>query len=508
MTKIKNITSKFFPAAVILFAYFIFLLLTYSFLGRWFTDDAFISFRYAKNLAEGSGLVYNTGERVQGYTNFLWTILIAAFYKLGVKPVRSAVAINIVSTFLLGLVVFSFLRKNYFQQSLTKTFLGTLILISFPNLLAWTIGGGLEGPFFTFLIFTAYFFLFKNKIKDFIISGLIFGISFLVRPEGFLFAFMGVIYLLFFINEKEKKTFILFFSIPFLAIVLLYLSWCYYYYGSIIPNTFYAKFTPITQQFIEGLHYTYTFVMALSITILLVFLSLLNFNKLSHYSRFFLILFFIYIAYIIIVGGDFMPAHRFFLPLMPFLCILTIEITDKLFTGNLRIGNINLNQFPLVIVFIVIFNLFSNSFLPSYKTAITQYKLVENGRKTALFINNHFPGKITIASSGIGALGYYSNNNILDVLGLTEPNIAKKTIYDVKDKIVSHNRSNANYVLSKLPEIIIFGGHPGEKYPVRYAEEEINNNTIFKDKYTYTELPIDTKTTFKFYLRNDIRYKR
>src|SRR4051794_37248022 len=40
-------------------------------------DDAYISFRYAENLASGHGLVYNLGERVEGYTNFLWVVLLA-----------------------------------------------------------------------------------------------------------------------------------------------------------------------------------------------------------------------------------------------------------------------------------------------------------------------------------------------------------------------------------------------------------------------------------------------
>lgn len=41
-------------------------------------DDAFIPFRYARNLAEGYGLVYNPGEFVEGFTNLLWTLLVAA----------------------------------------------------------------------------------------------------------------------------------------------------------------------------------------------------------------------------------------------------------------------------------------------------------------------------------------------------------------------------------------------------------------------------------------------
>jgi arabinofuranosyltransferase len=40
-------------------------------------DDAMISMRYAHNLADGIGLVWNPGERVEGYTNFLWTMYMA-----------------------------------------------------------------------------------------------------------------------------------------------------------------------------------------------------------------------------------------------------------------------------------------------------------------------------------------------------------------------------------------------------------------------------------------------
>src|SRR5438552_16124392 len=40
----------------------------------WTSDDAYISFRYARNLVDGLGLVYNAGERVEGYSNFLWTL--------------------------------------------------------------------------------------------------------------------------------------------------------------------------------------------------------------------------------------------------------------------------------------------------------------------------------------------------------------------------------------------------------------------------------------------------
>ena len=49
-------------------------------------DDSFISFRYAKHLTEGQGLVWNPGERVEGYTNFLWVLLMAGGLTASVEP--------------------------------------------------------------------------------------------------------------------------------------------------------------------------------------------------------------------------------------------------------------------------------------------------------------------------------------------------------------------------------------------------------------------------------------
>lgn len=54
--------------------------LTTSYRMRWISDDAFISLRYAKNFADGKGLVFNEGEFVEGYTNFFWTILLIPFH--------------------------------------------------------------------------------------------------------------------------------------------------------------------------------------------------------------------------------------------------------------------------------------------------------------------------------------------------------------------------------------------------------------------------------------------
>src|SRR5439155_1209101 len=76
---------------------------TYAFL----CDDAFISFRYARNFAHGHGLVFNPGfERVEGYSNFLWVVVLAGLDRLGLEPPRASLLLSWASTLLLwGLVV-------------------------------------------------------------------------------------------------------------------------------------------------------------------------------------------------------------------------------------------------------------------------------------------------------------------------------------------------------------------------------------------------------------------
>jgi hypothetical protein len=77
---------------------------------RWVCDDAFISYRYALNLVEGHGLVFNSGERVEGYTNFLWTLWCAVALLLKLPCEQWTMAWGIVFYGLsLGLLGYHFL---------------------------------------------------------------------------------------------------------------------------------------------------------------------------------------------------------------------------------------------------------------------------------------------------------------------------------------------------------------------------------------------------------------
>ena len=59
----------------------------------WLSDDAMISMRYASNLAHGYGLVWNPGQRVEGFTNPLWTLYMALVHLLPLDPSKTSLVI-------------------------------------------------------------------------------------------------------------------------------------------------------------------------------------------------------------------------------------------------------------------------------------------------------------------------------------------------------------------------------------------------------------------------------
>ena len=77
----------------------------------WVSDDVFIAFRYAENLVQGNGLVFNVGERVEGYTDFLWVLLSAVAIGIGADPAQSAGLINLASFAVIILLVAHLSRK-------------------------------------------------------------------------------------------------------------------------------------------------------------------------------------------------------------------------------------------------------------------------------------------------------------------------------------------------------------------------------------------------------------
>jgi hypothetical protein len=205
------------------------------------TDDAFISFRYARNLAEGNGLVFNPGgERVEGYTNFLWVLLLAGGRLSGVEPERASHVLSIAATVAVFAVVASFLVRR--APGGTPAWIVTLPLFGLAatrNFAVWSTSG-LETRLFELLVVAGLLRLLDETEEDGAarppVSGLLFGLAALTRPEGILIgaAALGTVALL----DRRVG---LARAAAFAAPVALHFAFRLAYYGEWLPNTYHAK---------------------------------------------------------------------------------------------------------------------------------------------------------------------------------------------------------------------------------------------------------------------------
>ncbi len=218
----------------------------------WFlTDDAFISFRYTRNLLEGHGLVFNPGERVEGYTNFLWILELAALWAIfDIRPEFAAPWLSVVYTAATITAVLWWTARLPSLQSRSLIAWMTLgLLCTSATFAVWTSGGGLETRQFTFFIVAAVvcLSLYQHNRTGLIAASLCLAAAELTRPEGLLLAACCFAWFALqrlakdrSVNAKLVKDTACLVA-PFALIVAAHFLFRYAYYGEWLPNTYYAK---------------------------------------------------------------------------------------------------------------------------------------------------------------------------------------------------------------------------------------------------------------------------
>lgn len=154
--------KKFAPNYGLLIAIFLFLIYLVTIIKTaWLSDDAYISFRVVDNLVNGYGLRWNIAERVQVFTNPLWTLLISGFYFFTHEIYFTVTFVSIViSLFAVGLVVFN-------RRITTSVSGATLILLIFIFSKAFTDYStpGLENPMIYLCLAGFMAVLFSNELN-------------------------------------------------------------------------------------------------------------------------------------------------------------------------------------------------------------------------------------------------------------------------------------------------------------------------------------------------------
>jgi hypothetical protein len=185
------------------------------------SEDAYITFRFARNLAEGAGLVYNPGEHVMGFTSPVWTVWCALGFLLHVDPVWWTRLTSIATDAAIIWIAADMLRRRHSE---TAAWAFTLFFAAWP-LFAASAMSGLESNVFLFLIFACAWTIERRSR----LAGALLGLLACCRPEGILAAaILGI--------RADRRTLVV--GAALFAAVLLGIG---LYFGSVIPQSVVAK---------------------------------------------------------------------------------------------------------------------------------------------------------------------------------------------------------------------------------------------------------------------------
>jgi arabinofuranosyltransferase len=226
------------------------LLLAHGAFYRFLTDDAFISFRYARNFAHGHGLVFNPGfERVEGYSNFLWVVVLGGLDRLGFAPESASLALGFLSTILLFILVVGFAARTPAARGREWLVLvPAAFLAATRSIAVWTTSG-LETRFFEVLVVGATLRL-ALEVEGGVegtrrrpVAVWLFALASLTRPDGILLAVaaLSAATAWQFMNRRFRAKELLSSLLPFVLVVGAHFVFRRLYYGAWLPNTYYAK---------------------------------------------------------------------------------------------------------------------------------------------------------------------------------------------------------------------------------------------------------------------------
>ncbi len=216
---------------------------------RWVQDDAYISFRYARNLIEGHGLVFNEGHPVEGYTNFLWTMGAAAAIASGASdPIGTMHAVGVVCwvlTMLVLLVLAGALASRDRQLAAPLLLVPLTVHYSYG---LWFVSG-METPLVSLLtvMLVALVALYDRRRAWVPTAASIVGVLLVMtRPDGVVVvvavALVGLAVHWRALREGCRwRELVIGPVIPWLVVYLPYTIWRVVFYGSLLPNTYYAK---------------------------------------------------------------------------------------------------------------------------------------------------------------------------------------------------------------------------------------------------------------------------
>jgi hypothetical protein len=409
-------------------------------------DDAMISMTFAKNLANGYGLVWNPGETppIEGYTNPLWVIFMAFFHLFPIPLSKMSLIIQICGAlFLLGNLVIVKRIAEELSESIFVPYLAVIITALYVPLNNWGLQGMEVSALALMISAGAYLSILSIKNEKFSKSiYLVFFIGTFIRMDMVVpyLVFLGFMFI---VQPKYRMQHVLW-GVGLLALSISSQTiFRYFYYGDLLPNTYYLKMTgmSMTLRVKRGLYVLYQFIRDFNwLLFLLPFLVLIF--RLEKSSILLALLFLAQIAYSVYVGGDAWEhkggANRYIAVAISLFFILFVygleQIKNSLFQSVKDhesiikpLGNIGL----AIVVFLSILNFnFGNANLNNIKRIFLLYppSFIEGNvwnLEIVQAVNKVSTPQAEVAVIGAGSIPYYTGRQAIDILGKCDPVIAR-----------------------------------------------------------------------------------
>lgn len=448
-------------------------------------DDSYITYRYAQNLLDGNGLVFNPGERFYGSTAMGYALLLSlttgtihlaqnvlGFDRLIPLPVI-ATAISTASLALIWLVWYRLLTAEKF--SLLRWLGGFLIAALFYTHWYSNRAPGHETyTYFALLVLSAYLFFYLKRYK---LAGVSLAFSVMLRPDALLFAVLvySLAALDHFIFQRQswrdlgdKRTSLLIFS----GLVLIWEVFLKLYFNSWIPETMVAKkaqvvlgvFPIFTIENVLAAIQSRSFMlfypvlgMAIAAVIIYFFQQFLpNYAQIEDEKRNAVLMAILWLAHGIglILAYEYfdvsqwpwyeVPIFYSFILLLAFGFWLFYDLAGKAYPNSRAKYYLVAG---IVSVAALLYARHAVVFSIDKITAPTVFLHTYGYDPVIEYLHQVEPGGTTIATPEPGALGYKlgENYHVVDYLGLISPGVAEAIIADDGDYYF--NRWRPEYIL-------------------------------------------------------------
>lgn len=487
----------------------------------WAIDDPWISFQYARHLVEGKGLVFNPGERVEGYSNFLWVMQMAAAHAMGFDMMTAAKTLG----FIFGLLPILFMAATSVWSGLssvrgtkaeeaisTSHFLGGLLLAT-SGMWAFWAAGGLESVQFAGLAALAILMLslsvqmiagfpaqrvvdprWPSRLEMFFVksavpTSLIMLLTALSRPEGAMFGCIAMMVTAAMWGRYHGDTMlrphvrrmllalVFYFLIPFAA----YTLWRRWYFGQWLPNTYYAKaVAPFEAQVRAGVEYLIKYLILFSLPVfagLGIWIFTLQHGSMKAIKQLSGMLILVYLLFIVKVGGDWMPMGRFLVHILPPLAFVAgagfFYLWKKAQSQNtaMRIGVVALLAGTVIIAGAYHYRE-TAPILQRVRAGAFWQPLVTAGQ----WLRENTPHDAVIAGEEAGIIPFTSRRRFIDMLGIVDPHIAQ-----IKGAL--HQKYDAAYVLGREPDFILLHVTRDTGEGVYDSSRDMLAQPVFRERY-------------------------